>query len=247
MFSQEQSLLGKVPSYRRAYHKDQLGRMSTIPLNKLPFGKKRWLLKHATKALIAWKNGEKLRGNTENDECPHEPAQPALYDRRSQRHRYRHYFFRNHPVQKLEEITMGDKFTAQVRTAIWHAHSSMAQVLERSDNQPGHSFLHIRRSDEFGTKYAVERARPNKHLNHTDRLFMMDGRSTKYLESLGKHLQLGVDGLSQLSANFGSAWDMWQHRNHIIQPPTPKQEEMDRIGETVNACMRRIVGTTRSR
>jgi hypothetical protein len=204
-------------------------------LNKLPFGKRRWLLKHATGFCGVGKM-EKIRGNQDHDECPRcgqfedtphvvrckGPGADVIFEL---------------SVQKLE-IVMGDKFTAPEITAAigkrirqWRKHST-GQIIDQATPLPRYY-----RNDEFGTKAALDEQDKIGWYN-----FLLGRLSTKwmdaqqkYLESLGKRTTGRRWTIAIISKLWDIAWDMWQHRNHIkhntLHPR--KQLEMEFLGQQV--------------
>jgi hypothetical protein len=123
-------------------------------LKKLPFGKRRWLLKHATGFCGVGKM-EQTRGNQDHDECPRCGKQEdAPHVVRCKGTGTDAIF--EVAVQKVE-IHMSEKFTApDIITAIgkrirqWRKYSD-AQTIDQVTPLPKY-----RQRDIFGTKHAVE-------------------------------------------------------------------------------------------
>jgi hypothetical protein len=204
-------------------------------LSKLPFGKRRWLLKHATGFCGVGKMEER-RGNQDHAECPRcglfEDAPHVVRCKGTETD-----VIFEVAVQKLE-IEMGDKFTAPDITAIigkrlrqWRKHSE-GYTIDQETPLPRYY-----KNDEFGTKAAVtEQDRIGWYNLLLGRMSTkwMDAQQ-KYLESIGKRTTGRRWTIAIISKLWDIAWDMWQHRNHIkhntLHPR--KQQEMNIIGQQV--------------
>jgi hypothetical protein len=204
-------------------------------LHKLPFGKRRWLLKHATGFCGVGKM-EQRRGNQDHAECPScGQFEDAIHVARCKGTGTDVVF--ELAVQKLE-ITMGEKFTAPDIAAIigkrirqWRKHSN-EQTIDQETPIPRYY-----KTDEFGTKDAVKEQDRigwyNLLLGRMSKKWM--DAQQKYLESIGKRTTGRRWAIAIISKLWDIAWDMWQHRNHIkhntLHPR--KQQEMDIIGQRV--------------
>jgi hypothetical protein len=122
-------------------------------LNKLPFGKRCWLLKHATGFCGVGKM-EKLRGNKDHDACPRcGMTEDAPHVVRCQGAGTDAIF--KAAVSKLE-LTMGDKFTAPEIITVIGKRIRQWRKLSKSDIiDHATPFRRYHRNDKFGTKAAV--------------------------------------------------------------------------------------------
>lgn len=180
---------------------------------------------------------EKLRGNKDHDECPRcGKIEDAPHVVRCKGTGTDAIF--EVAVSKLE-ITMGDRFTAPgIAAAIgkrirqWRKHST-EDIIDQATPLPRYY-----RNDEFGTKEAVmEQDKIGWYNLLLGRLSTkwMDAQQ-KYLESLGKRTTGRRWTIAIISKLWDIAWDMWQHRNHIIHNTLhpKKQLEMELLGQQVN-------------
>jgi hypothetical protein len=204
-------------------------------LKRLPFGKRRWLLKHATGFCGVGKM-EQIRGNQDHAECPRcGQFEDAPHVVRCTGTGTDMIF--EVAVQKLE-LKMGDSFTApEIITSLgtrirqWRKYST-GPLIDQDTPLPRY-----RRDDQLGTKAAV--AEQDKIGWYNLLLGRMSTKWTdaqqKYLESLGKRTTGRRWTIAIISKLWDIAWDMWQHRNHIkhntLHPK--KQLEMAIIGQRV--------------
>jgi hypothetical protein len=199
-------------------------------LNKLPFGERCWLLKHATGFCGVGKM-EKLQGNKDHDACPRcGMTEDAPHIVRCQG--------TGTDASKLE-LTMGDKFTAPEIISVIGKRIRQWRKLSKSDIvDHATPFRRCYRNDKFGTKAAVaEQDKIGWYNMLLGRLSTkwMDAQQ-KYLESIGKRTTGKRWTIPIISRLWDIAWDMWQHRNHVIHNTLhPKQQlEMELLGLQVN-------------
>jgi hypothetical protein len=205
-------------------------------LKKLPFGKRRWLLKHAAGFCSVGKM-EQIRGNQDHAGCPRcGQFEDTAHVVRCKGTNTTVIF--EVAVRKLE-ILMGDKFTAPdiisavgTRIRQWRQFSTN-QTLDQATPLPRH-----RKQDEFGAKEAVGDQDKigwyNLLLGRMSAKWM--DAQQKYIESLDKRTTGRRWTIAIISKLWDISWDMWQHRNHIkhnaVHPH--KQLELDSIGHQVD-------------
>jgi hypothetical protein len=207
-----------------------------ISLNKLPFGERRWLLKHATGFCGVGKM-EKLRGNKDHNVCPRcGMTEDAPHIVRCQGAGTDVMF--EAAASKLE-LAMGDKFTAPEIVTVIGKRTRQWQKLSKSDIiDHATPFRRCCRNDKFGAKAAVaEQDKIGWHDMLLGRLSAkwMDAQQ-KHLESIGKRTTGKRWTVAIVSKLWDIAWDMWQHRNHVIHNALhpKKQLEMELLGLQVN-------------
>jgi hypothetical protein len=184
-------------------------------LNKLPFGKRRWLLKHATGFCCVGKM-ERLQGNKDHDACPRcGMSEDAPHVARCQGAGTDAMF--EAAVSKLE-LSMGDKFTApEIITAIGKCIRQWRKLSKSDVIDHTAPFRRCHWNDKFGTQAAV--AEQDK-IGWCDMLLgrlstkWMDAQQ-KHLESIGKQTTGKRWTIAIVSKLWDIAWDMWQHRNHV--------------------------------
>ena len=205
-------------------------------LLKLPFGKRRWLIKHATGFCGVGKM-EKRRGNRDHDDCPRcGKPEDAPHVVRCQGTGTDDIF--EAAVSKLE-LTMGDRFTAPEIITIIGKRVRQWRKLSKSDIiDNATTFPRYYRNDTFGTKDAVaEQDKIGWYNLLLGRLSIkwMDAQQ-KYLESIGKRTTGKRWTIAIITKLWDIAWDMWQHRNHVTHNTLhpQKQLEMELLGLEVN-------------
>jgi hypothetical protein len=207
-------------------------------LNQLPFRERRWLLKHATGFCGVGKM-ELLRGDKDHQECPRcGQAEDAPHVVRCKGTGTDVVF--EVAVQQLE-IHMGEKQTAPEiiaglgkRIRQWRKYST-AQIIDQDTPFPRYY-----RNDELGTKATLsEQDRIgwyNLLLGRMSKKWM--DAQQKYLESMGKCTTGRRWMISIISKLWDIAWDMWQHRNHIVHntlhPQKRLELELEKIGAQIN-------------
>ena len=195
-------------------------------LKQLPFGKRRWLLKHATGFCGVGKM-EKIRGNQDHAECPRcGQLEDAPHIARCRGDGTDAVF--DVAVQALE-LKMIESFTAPAilsalgtRIRQWRKHSR-GQAPDQATRLPRyHSH------DEWGIQAAVTAQDKIGWYN------LLLGRMShkwsdaqqKYLESLGKRTTGRRWTIAIISKLWDITWDMWQHRNHIKHNTLHPQKQL---------------------
>jgi hypothetical protein len=207
-------------------------------LNQLPFGKRRWLIKHAT-GFCEVGRMEQIRGNQDHDHCPRcgqpEDAPHVVRCRGTETD-----IIFEVGVQKLE-VTMWDNFTApEIKRALV---TRIRQWRQRSTSQTKDqetAFPPYIRRDKFGTYYAM--AAQDRIGWYNLRLGRLAKQWTearqKYLESIDKkttgNKRWTIPIISKL---WDITWGMWEHRNHIMHNTLhpKKQQELEQLGQRVEA------------
>jgi hypothetical protein len=181
-------------------------------MSKLPFGKKRWLLKHATGFCGVGKM-ELRRGNQDHDECPRCRQSEDVVHVLTCRGTGAEQAFTT-SLHKLDAHMRKIKTAPEIRVVVlkrirhWRRHQHMAPV---TDVVP----------DEFGLRDAVTEQDAIGWYN-----FLLGRLSKKWSDTQARYLE-SIQSRSSgrrwtiaiLEKVWDISWDMWEHRNGIAHDP----------------------------
>jgi hypothetical protein len=177
-------------------------------MSKLPFGKRRWLLKHVT-GFCGVEKMELRRGNQEYDDCPRcGQSEDTVHVLTCQGNGAGITF--TLALQKLD-TQMRSIFTApEIR-------QSILKSLNHWRRHQHYSTPPVMFQDAFGVREAVLEQNSLGWYN-----FLLGRLSTRwadaqqrYLESIGKRNTGRRWTIAILSKIWDISWDMWEHRNGI--------------------------------